>query len=57
MKATTYKSLGEILNNEIPDPTPAADEVLIRVHASGICHTDIDVLYGRYGTRRCGNSI
>jgi len=50
MKATTYQSHGEIQNSDIADPTPAADQVVIRVHASGICHTDIDVLYGRYGS-------
>jgi len=49
MKATTYQSLGEIHNSDIADPSPAAEEVLIRVHASGICHTDIDILHGRYG--------
>jgi len=49
MKATTYQSLGEIQNSEIADPTPAAQEVVLRVHASGICHTDIDILHGRYG--------
>lgn len=49
MKATTYQSLGEIHNSELADPTPAAQEVVIRVHASGICHTDIDILHGRYG--------
>jgi len=49
MKATTYLSLGEIENKDIADPTPASQEVVIRVHASGICHTDIDVLHGRYG--------
>jgi len=49
MKATTYQAKGEILTCEIADPKPAAAEVVIRVHASGICHTDIDILYGRYG--------
>jgi len=49
MRATTYQSKGEIHNSELADPTPADEEVLIRVHASGICHTDIDILYGRYG--------
>jgi len=49
MKATTYLSLGEIQNKELADPTPSAQEVVIKVHASGICHTDIDVLHGRYG--------
>lgn len=50
MKATTYQSLGEIENSDIADPTPGSQEVLLRVHASGICHTDIDILYGRYGS-------
>jgi len=50
MKATTYLSLGEVQNSEIADPTAAAEEVVIRVQASGICHTDIDVLHGRYGS-------
>ena len=49
MKAITYKSHGEVESSEIADPTPGSDEVVIRVHASGICHTDIDILYGRYG--------
>jgi len=50
MKATTYLALGKIENGELPDPIASAEEVVIKVHASGICHTDIDVLYGRYGT-------
>lgn len=49
MKAITYESLGEVKNNEIGEPEPGAEEAVIRVHASGICHTDIDILYGRYG--------
>jgi len=49
MKATTYQSLGEIRNSELAQPAPQAEEVLVRVHASGICHTDIDILHGRYG--------
>ena len=34
---------------EKPDPRPGAGEVLIEVHASGICHADIEVLRGNYG--------
>ncbi len=49
MKAITYQSLGKVQKSDIADPVPAADEVVIRVQASGICHTDIDILYGRYG--------
>ena len=49
MKAILYKSHGEVECSEIPEPSPGADDVIVRVHASGICHTDIDILYGRYG--------
>lgn len=49
MKAITYQSLGSVETSELADPTPHANNVLIRVHASGICHTDIDILHGRYG--------
>ncbi len=30
-----------------PVPEPAADEVLIRVHACGVCHTELDEIEGR----------
>ena len=50
MKAITYQALGEIQSTELADPVAGAGEVDIRVHASGICHTDIDILYGRYGS-------
>lgn len=50
MKAITYQALGEIELSELGDPRPNQDEVVVKVHASGICHTDIDVLYGRYGS-------
>ena len=50
MKAITYQSLGEIQSSELADPVAGAEEVVIRVYASGICHTDIDILHGRYGS-------
>lgn len=31
---------------EVPRPTPAAHEVLVRVEASGLCHTDIHAARG-----------
>src|SRR6202171_2334356 len=31
---------------EVPDPQPAAGEVLIRVHACGVCRTDLHVIEG-----------
>lgn len=50
MKAITYPNLGQVGCNEVAEPTADDQEVVIRVRASGVCHTDIDVLYGRYGT-------
>ena len=31
---------------ELPDPTPAAGQVLIRIHACGICRTDLHIVDG-----------
>lgn len=33
--------------SEIPEPTPAAGEVLLRVTAYGVCHTELDEIEGR----------
>lgn len=32
---------------ELPIPSPSAGEVLIRVHACGVCHTELDEIEGR----------
>lgn len=50
MKAITYPSLGNVSHIELAEPAAGVNEVIIRVRASGICHTDIDVLFGRYGS-------
>ena len=52
MKAITYESLGEIQISELSVPEPSTTDVVVKVHASGICHTDIDILYGRYGSSK-----
>lgn len=49
MQAITYPSLGEVRDSKMADPVPADGELVVRVHASGLCHTDIDILHGRYG--------
>jgi propanol-preferring alcohol dehydrogenase len=33
--------------SEIPEPTPEAGEVLLRVTACGVCHTELDEIEGR----------
>lgn len=46
MKAVQFESIGRIRVTELPEPEPGPGEVLIRVAASGICHTDVDILKG-----------
>lgn len=32
---------------ELPDPVPAGEEILVRVSACGVCHTELDEIEGR----------
>lgn len=54
MKAMVLRGTYDLLNNdtplellEIPTPKPAEGEVLIRILACGVCHTDMDEAEGR----------
>lgn len=49
MESVTYESLGEVTLKTLQLPVPKENEVLVQTKASGVCHTDIDVLHGRYG--------
>lgn len=51
MKAVQFPSVGEVRVVELPDPSPGPGEVLIRVGACGICHTDVHILEGNYPAR------
>jgi propanol-preferring alcohol dehydrogenase len=47
MKAAVLKEFGAPLAiEELPVPTPAADEVLIRLEACGVCHSDLHIIDG-----------
>ena len=47
MRAAVVKDFSQPLElTEMPTPTPGAGEVLIRVEASGLCHTDIHAARG-----------
>ncbi len=37
---------------ELPIPEPGAGEVLVRVHACGVCHTELDEIEGRLVPRK-----
>lgn len=54
MKAQLLERIGPIQADsrplrfvELPDPVPSDDELLIRIHACGVCHTELDEIEGR----------
>lgn len=50
MQAIHFVGKGEARFSDLPVPAIAPGHALVRVMASGLCHTDIDVLHGRYGS-------
>ena len=50
MKAIVYTKKNVVSLQELPDPEAGIGEVVVDVHASGICGTDLSVLHGNYGT-------
>ena len=51
MKALNLYDIGDLRYEEVPLPEPAADEVLIRVLAAGICGSDVPRIFEN-GVRR-----
>ncbi len=49
MRALVYRGPGEIRLEEVADPEPASDEVLLAVDAAGVCGTDRHILEGELG--------
>jgi propanol-preferring alcohol dehydrogenase len=54
MKAMVLKDLGDLSDNPNPllmeeqaDPEPDSEEIVIRVGACGVCHTELDEIEGR----------
>lgn len=52
MEAICYTKKGVALTKALPLPELRPGHALVRVRAAGLCHTDIDVLHGRYGEGR-----
>lgn len=50
MKAVYFPQRDRVAVGDLPDPVAGPGEVVLRVRASGICHTDIEVMRGNYGT-------
>jgi L-iditol 2-dehydrogenase len=51
MKALVLEEYNKLVYQEVPDPRIAADEVLIRVKAAGICGSDVHGMDGSSGRR------
>ena len=49
MKAISFKEKGVAGLADVAMPDLPPGHALVRVKAAGLCHTDIDVLHGRYG--------
>ena len=54
MKAMVLKALGDLKAHqppleqmELPDPVPSAEEILVKISACGVCHTELDEIEGR----------
>ena len=48
MKAVQFQGVDELVLADIDSPEIAADEVLVTLRSVGICHSDFELLEGRY---------
>ncbi|MDI2030147.1 zinc-dependent alcohol dehydrogenase family protein [Saccharopolyspora sp. TS4A08] len=46
MQAVVIEGPGQVVVKDVADPEPAAGQVLVRVHASGLCGTDLHLVDG-----------
>nr|WP_017201833.1 alcohol dehydrogenase catalytic domain-containing protein [Microbacterium barkeri] len=51
MTAVVFTAIDAVEVRSVPVPTPGPGELLIRVEAAGLCHTDLDILAGRYAAQ------
>lgn len=48
MQAVYYEAPGRFTVREVPNPVPQAEQVLVRVSFSGVCHTDVNLHEGEF---------
>ncbi|GAA2011422.1 zinc-dependent alcohol dehydrogenase family protein [Nakamurella flavida] len=51
MKAVLYSGAGDYAVTEVPTPSPAAGEVLVKVTQVGVCGTDQHIHHGEFGAK------
>lgn len=49
MKAIVFPEKDKAILSDLPDPAAGPGQVVIEVKASGLCHTDFEVLHANYG--------
>ncbi|WP_306120064.1 MULTISPECIES: alcohol dehydrogenase catalytic domain-containing protein [unclassified Roseitalea] len=49
MKAIVFLERDRVDVTDRPDPVMGEGEIIVRVRASGLCHTDLDVMHANYG--------
>jgi propanol-preferring alcohol dehydrogenase len=53
MKAAVFRCYGApLVDEEVPKPTPRDGQVLVKIEASGLCHTDLQTARGEWPARR-----
>lgn len=50
MKALRFPDRNKLEVVDVSPPKPKPGEALLRVHSSGVCHTDVEILRGNYPT-------
>jgi len=48
MKATILHAGGDLRHETVPDPVPAPNEAIVRVHACSICGSDVHAYHGKH---------
>lgn len=51
MRAVRFHGPGDLRVEDVPEPVPGLDDVLIRPRAVGVCGTDVHILDGGYPAR------
>ncbi len=52
MKAALHTSPGVIEVQEVPEPTPGFGEIKVRVEYAGICGSDVEIVFDRFGLQK-----
>lgn len=56
MKAIQVVGYEQAVYTDLPEPTPKPNELLVRVHRVGICHSDVEVFRQELGIYRSGGA-